>query len=282
MNGKMFIVTHKKVAMPKIKDYEPILVGADIHPEIIEYQTVDNQGINISRKNPNYCELTGIYWLWKNAYFDIIGISHYRRYFTKSCISNSARFYLTMEEAAFVLQNKRVILPKVRYSPTSIICAIKRAPNLDDVNEMYQAIVACFPQYIDDYMWYLRQNKEHLYNMFVMKWDDFCKYCDWLFTILDYIEERHDMDAEIDSYRLRLYGFLSERLISVWVHHNINDSEIAHISVINTEEGELNRFKHYLSNCWRNLLYYFNKLSKRNIDHEDEIIQKIIEKRVIL
>ena len=40
MNGKMFIVTHKKVAMPKIKDYEPILVGADIHPEIYRYLLV--------------------------------------------------------------------------------------------------------------------------------------------------------------------------------------------------------------------------------------------------
>ena len=276
MNGKMFIVTHKKATMPNIKDYEPILVGADIHPEIKEYETVDNRGINISRKNPNYCELTGIYWIWKNMHSDFVGISHYRRYFTKSLISSSPKHFLTMDKAGSVLQNKRIILPKVRYSPTSIICAINRAPNMDDVKEMYQAIGACFPQYIDDYIWYLRQNKAHLYNMFVMRWDDFSEYCDWIFTLLDYIEERHDMNAETDSYRLRLYGFLSERLISVWVHHNMDDTEIEYYPVVNTEENKINRIKHIVANYRRMLQFRFGKHSSINKDYEDSIIETII------
>ena len=276
MNGKMYVVTHKTAVIPCLKDYVPILVGADIHPEIIEYETVDNLGINISKKNPNYCELTGIYWVWKNTYSDIIGISHYRRYFTRNSILCNPKLYLTIDEASILLEKKRIILPKVRYSPTSIISAINRAPNLNDVKEMYHAIASCFPQYIDDYLWYLRQNEAHLYNMFVMKWSDFSDYCNWIFTILDYIEARHDMNAETDSYRLRLYGFLSERLISVWVHHNIDETEIEYYPVVNSEEHMINRVKHIFANCRRLLQYRFSKQSSKNKEYEDSLIETIM------
>ena len=44
----------------------------------------DDEGENISDKNPMYCELTAQYWAWKNLDADYYGFCHYRRYFNFS------------------------------------------------------------------------------------------------------------------------------------------------------------------------------------------------------
>ena len=82
MKIKNYIITHKKFQVPDLEEYIPIQVGAEGKQDLGYLK--DNSGDNISSKNSNYCELTGMYWVWKNDKdSDIIGISHYRRYFTR-------------------------------------------------------------------------------------------------------------------------------------------------------------------------------------------------------
>ena len=51
--------------------------------KLIGYQP-DNIGDNISSKNPSFCELTGLYWAWKNLDNEYLGLAHYRRHFKGS------------------------------------------------------------------------------------------------------------------------------------------------------------------------------------------------------
>ena len=80
MKIRMIVATHKPYWMPEDPVYLPVQVGA-AGRESLGFQR-DDEGENISAKNPNYCELTGLYWAWKNLDADYIGLVHYRRYFS--------------------------------------------------------------------------------------------------------------------------------------------------------------------------------------------------------
>ena len=85
---KIIVATHKKYEMPQDAMYLPLHVGAEGktdqngNPLDLGYQK-DNTGENISNKNAAYCELTGLYWAWKNLDTDYTGLAHYRRHFGK-------------------------------------------------------------------------------------------------------------------------------------------------------------------------------------------------------
>ena len=113
-NIKIVIATHKKYKMPEDEMYLPLHVGSE-GKEDLGYQK-DNTGENISLKNPYFCELTGLYWVWKNLNADYIGLAHYRRHFMYTKKSNNDKFLnvLTYKEASDLLEKNDVILPKKR------------------------------------------------------------------------------------------------------------------------------------------------------------------------
>ena len=75
MSIKLFIMTHKPFTPPADPIYVPLQVGRANAPDLGFLG--DDTGDSISSDNPYFCELTGMYWLWKNYH---IGICHYRRY----------------------------------------------------------------------------------------------------------------------------------------------------------------------------------------------------------
>lgn len=85
---KIIVATHKAYRMPTDKMYIPIQVGA-IGKDSIGYQR-DDTGDNISILNPFFCELTGLYWAWRNIDADYIGLVHYRRLFLRNPIKRTS------------------------------------------------------------------------------------------------------------------------------------------------------------------------------------------------
>ena len=115
MDIKILVAAHKKYWMPKDSVYLPIQVGAALHPAL--GYVPDNTGYNISDKNPNYCELTALYWAWKNLECEYIGLCHYRRYFGHTVYSKDVE---KKKSAIFskvdyenLLTKYNVILPKM-------------------------------------------------------------------------------------------------------------------------------------------------------------------------
>ena len=89
MDIKILVAAHTKYWMPNNSVFLPIQVGAALHPAL--GYIPDTTGDNISAKNPNYRELTGLYWAWKNLDCEYIGLCHYRRYFGHTVYSKDIK-----------------------------------------------------------------------------------------------------------------------------------------------------------------------------------------------
>lgn len=63
MDTKIFVMTHKKV--DEVEDGLHYLMQVGKAGKEDYGYFGDDTGDNISLKNQTYCELTGIYWLWK-------------------------------------------------------------------------------------------------------------------------------------------------------------------------------------------------------------------------
>ena len=81
---KIYVSCHKECFMPQGELFYPIQVGAAAAGKRFAGILHDDEGDNISHKNPTYCELTAQYWAWKNDDADYYGFFHYRRYMSFS------------------------------------------------------------------------------------------------------------------------------------------------------------------------------------------------------
>ncbi|PLR67924.1 DUF4422 domain-containing protein [Bacillus sp. UMB0893] len=224
-NIKILVATHKKYQMPKSDMYLPLHVGREGKADL-GYQG-DNTGDNISLKNPSYCELTGIYWAWKNLTVNNIGLCHYRRYFTIQKKTFNAFNRTEMIERALkesdinkVLETSDIILPKKRnYYIESVWSHYQNAHNIKDLEETKKIIEEISPEYLKSFENIMSGSTLYLFNMFVMKKEVFDNYCEWLFDILFELEKRIDI-SNYDNYQKRVFGFISERLFNVWLDYN--------------------------------------------------------------
>lgn len=72
---RIFIACHKPTYVPENPLLYPVQVGSALAKSHFEGMQRDDEGDNISVKNPEYCELTAQYWAWKNVSCDYYGFS---------------------------------------------------------------------------------------------------------------------------------------------------------------------------------------------------------------
>lgn len=253
--SKIYIFNHKPKFISELDSiYQPLVVGN----YLLNNQNLflgDNTGDNISSKNEYYCELTGIYWLWKNTTQDIVGSCHYRRYFTyksepfwykikrllypivglarlrKGLIvtSNTTLFskhLITQSEINEILSNYDLIVPKPSWFKRSVKKQYQRHHNEGDLIILESIIEKLYPAYINSFNKVLEQKWFYAFNMFIMKNEHFQDYMKWLFDILFEFEKQVDLKS-YKGYQKRVIGFLAERLFNVWVtYQNLTCKEL--------------------------------------------------------
>lgn len=218
---KIIVATHKEYQMPEDKMYLPVHVGSG-GKESIGYKR-DDEGENISNKNPFYCELTGLYWAWKNLKADYIGLSHYRRYFAEkkripAKEADRLKNVLTYETADKILEDVDIILPtKRKYYIENIYDHYKKTMYIEPLDETRKIIEEKCPEYLEEFDKIHTRTSAHLFNMFIMKKDKLDEYLTWLFDILFELEKRWD-PFKYDSFHARYLGRVSERLLDVWIN----------------------------------------------------------------
>lgn len=218
MKKVVAVISHKPFEMPKDPMYCPIEVGAHFRNEHF-FDTRDDSGENISYKNHNYCELTGIYYVYKNMDYDVLGLVHYRRHFANRnhFIKKNINNVLSSEKVDKILTKYDIILPKKRhYYIESNYSHYIHDHKKEAIDIMGEIIKAKYPDIYPNYLKHLKRTTGHYFNMFIAKKEIANKYLDFVFDVLSEVEKRIDIKT-YEGKEKRVFGFLSELLIDPYV-----------------------------------------------------------------
>lgn len=238
LNIKIVIAAHKKYRMPQDDIYIPLHVGAE-GKDPIGYQG-DNTGYNISNLNPYFCELTGMYWMWKNLKADYLGLVHYRRHFclrkkqAKDKDASKWKSVLSSKEAQILCQQYDVIVPAKRhYVIETLESHYAHTHYVEHLEKTREIIGERFPQYLDSYNKILKSKSGYMFNMFLMRVDLIDEYCSFLFDVLFELDKRVDT-SDYSAFQARYPGRVGEILLNVWLDKEAEEQglkikEIQHI-----------------------------------------------------
>lgn len=261
----IYIITHKSFQyyFNDSQHYEVLHVGKNENCRG-EYLR-DDIGDNISEKNPNFCELTGLYWIWKNgeeSAEDITGLVHYRRYFTDR-ISDIMYTYFGVKPHVIsykviqnILKKKDIILPVREKIFRTVEQSYVAVHNKEDLELTRKAIEKVTPEYVNSFDQVMNSHYYYYANMMICRKKLLDEYSQWLFAVIDELENLIDINKYEDNYQKRVFGFLSERLLQVWVIKN--KLNVHELPIFNIEQKRVNLFEKNYSR-FKNLIKKLNQ-----------------------
>ncbi len=256
MNLKILLAYHKKDVLFKDEVLTPVHAGRAAAlktktPDdenlkwLLENTIGDNTGKNISEKNPLYNEMTVPYWAWKNykklGNPDFIGLMHYRRHFV---FKDTEKPYYECEDIG------ADYLKDINYSPENVknilktcdfVCAApqyrdsmyrhyKRNHDIKDLDTVIEIIGEKFPDFETATENYLSGQKAYFCNMTIFSKNDFFRYCEFIFTVVEELEKRSNMQGK------RL--FVSEWLTGIFITKLLEEGKKGKFLATMVAEGE--------------------------------------------
>lgn len=206
---------------------------------------LDSSGDNISHLNANFCELTAMYWAWKNVDSSYYGLFHYRRVLDFSGKTRRKKRLdvnrVNVKPSDIVRKfrlDRGTILAELEKSPIILASPIivphgfevssaisqydiyARDHRKRDLDIVIDIIRAKFPHLVESMEAVLFTPGTPLSwcNMFVMRKDLYQEYCEFLFGTLLEAQARIDLKG-YNAYQSRIYGFIAERLLNVFVRY---------------------------------------------------------------
>lgn len=211
MNIRIYTMTHKKFEVPKDPLYQPLQVGRAVSSDL--GYPGDDTGENISERNCYYSELTGLYWIWKNCKdVDYVGTCHYRRYL----INEKEQVFTRAEYEALLSEYDLITTKRVRLNH-SYYFGFSANHNRKALDMTGEVIKELYPEYYETFLRLVNGTETYFGNILVASKELFDAYAKWLFTIFFAVAERIELETGEDAYHKRVFGFISEFLLLVWV-----------------------------------------------------------------
>ena len=235
-NFCIYVVTHKPAPHDdKLPEgYKIIHAGRALNPDL--GYLGDNTGDNISELNLYLNEITALYWFWRNANDSVVGLCHYRRFFTESDDTTFAyEKILTKDAALKILEDYDMLVVfhsdcKTQHEIIEQDCDVELTALGEATIRKY--LLRSQPDYLDAFDYVLSSTTFYKCNMFVTRRNILDAYCKWLFSFI--IDATKEILRAVNTSH-RLLGFFAERMLSVWLiknHLRIKELDIMEVKNI--------------------------------------------------
>lgn len=191
--------------------YKAIQVGKAVHPELELGYTCDNEGENVSEKNPFWCEYTALYWGWKNLKnVEYSGLCHYRRYFDLELTEDNVDSYFKKCDILVIKNNNPMFSKRERIDN---LCKVTSS---EDAYLFLDTIMYMYPQYKKQIIDYFFNSRLSLpYSMFIAKKSVFDEYCEFIFPVFFEMEKK--MKEHGYSRQKRAMGYFGEYSLGLFI-----------------------------------------------------------------
>lgn len=225
----LFVSMQEQHDIPDYEEYKSISSG--VYSNVCT-DYVDNIGDNINSYNKYYAEYSKFYWIWKNLKPEgIIGFCQYRRYFW---LNHPDYSYLekTFENIQDIKDKTNPANLKELLHDSDIIMTAPFCFPFETVEEQYcmascqracdwtlmrETLLKLYPEYEEDFDTFANSHWIYAVNMFITKSNIFNDYMEWIFNIFFHMSK--EIKLPTDPYQYRVYAYLAERLINLFIIH---------------------------------------------------------------